>query len=157
EPPPIVAAEPDAPACVAFRSPTLAADVYLDGARFGTTRDRGCRELPAGSYTFQLRGALIEEKVVRLDLAPGEIRDRVVVDLVSLPARVRFSNDYADGCVASVDGHERGDLRALGRTLLLERPDKPHEISLRCGGRTYAARYERLSGPDVWFSAEDPP
>jgi tRNA A-37 threonylcarbamoyl transferase component Bud32 len=147
----------DAPACVAFRSLSMPADVYLDGTRFGTTRDRGCRELPAGSYTFQLRGPLIEEKTVHVDLKPGELRDRIVVELVSLPARVRFSMDYADTCTASVDGRDRGELRSLGHTLLLERPDKPHDVALRCGGRSYTTHYERLSGPDVWFTPEDPP
>jgi tRNA A-37 threonylcarbamoyl transferase component Bud32 len=157
QPAEVGAAKPAEPACVAFRSLTAPADVYLDGVRIATTRDVGCHQLPAGSYSFVLRGGMVEETTIRLTLKPGERRDAELVQLALRPGKVRFAPTLGATCVVSVDGLAQGSLESLGYAVLLTRPDRPHRVSLKCGQKTLAEDYAGLAYPEVWFDGSAAP
>jgi tRNA A-37 threonylcarbamoyl transferase component Bud32 len=145
------------PACVAFRTLTAPADVYLDGVRIATTRDVGCHQLPAGTYSFVLRGGMVEETTIRLTLKPGERRDAELVQLALRPGKVRFAPTLSAACVVSVDGLAQGSLESLGYSVLLTRPDRPHRVSLKCGQKTLSEDYAGLAYPEVWFDGASSP
>lgn len=152
-----VPAAPPAPACVAFRTPAAPADVHLDGVRLRSTREPGCAEVPSGHHVFVLSGPMVRERRVALDLAPGEVRDPVIVRLERVPARVRFREDLPSGCVVLVDGLAQGTLGELGHAVELEQPDTPHEVTLSCSGVGLARRYDRIDYPEVLFDARGGP
>ena len=144
-------------ACVEFRTASAWADVHLNGRKIGTTRDPGCTRVPPGEHLFTLRHQMVEPREITLNLAPGE-QHKQVVEMVRLPAKVRFSDTWSDSCVVAVDGVVRGTLAALGRSVTLERPDRAHEITLNCPGRPVAReRFERLRDLEVFFYGQDGP
>ncbi|MFM2161013.1 MAG: hypothetical protein RLZZ383_525 [Pseudomonadota bacterium] len=142
------------PACVSFRALAAPADVFLDGKRIGTTRDRACALVPSGTQNFTLQGAMIRPASVRLDLAPGEQRIGVVVDLERLPARLRFASRYDAACLVSRDGAPIGTLAAQHYAIELPDPDQRHVVTLRCDDTTSSMTIARLDYPEAWFEPE---
>jgi hypothetical protein len=136
---------------VSFRALAAPAEVFHDGKRIGTTRDRTCASVPSGSQTFTLQGAMVRPATLRLDLAPGEQRLGVVVDLERLPARVRFASRYAASCVVSRDGAPLGTLAANGYVIELADPDARHVVGLRCDETTTSMTIARLDYPEAWY------
>ncbi len=143
-----------AAACVSFRALAAPADVFLDGKRIGTTRDRTCALVPAGTQTFTLQGSMIRPASVRLDLSPGEQRTGVVVDLERLPARLRFATRYDGGCLVSRDGTALGTLASQNYAIELPDPDQRHVVTLRCAEITSSMTITRLDYPEAWFEPE---
>jgi hypothetical protein len=125
--------------------------------RIATTRDVGCHQLPAGTYSFVLRGGMVEETTIRLTLKPGERRDAELVQLALRPGKVRFAPTLSAACVVSVDGLAQGSLESLGYSVLLTRPDRPHRVSLKCGQKTLSEDYAGLAYPEVWFDGASSP
>jgi hypothetical protein len=153
---PVPAAPPE-PACIGLRSLSAPAEVWLAGTRLGTTRDRGCARVPAGTHTFTLRGPMIREREVVVTLAPGEVLDPYVVTLERAPGRVRFSATLPATCVVLVDDATRGTLGALDYAVQLSPPDRPHDVVLSCQGQRQSVRYASLDYPEVWFASEKAP
>ena len=151
---------PDAPACVGFRTTDGWSDVYLDGVRIRSTRDRGCHMLPPGTYTFALRSPFFEEEQVTVTLAAGEERtgaDAVLVTLRRRPARVRFPASLDEDCLVFVDRAPRGTIAALGGEVSLQDPGRPHTIDVRCGETTLRQSWPALPQPDVTFDGRPVP
>lgn len=142
--------EPLEEACVAIRAEEGYAEIFHEGVRLGNTRDRGCRKLPAGTHTFQLRHRTILDQDVTLTLKPGEQRTEVV-PLTHRPARVRFLPKYGEDCLVSVDGVPRGTLAALGGEVQVADPTEPHEVILECGDVRYRRAYDSMRYPDITF------
>ncbi len=153
-PSPAVTEAAPAPACVSFRALAAPADVFLDGKRIGTTRDRACAVVPSGTQNFTLQGAMIRPASVQLDLAPGEQRIGVVVDLERLPARLRFASRYDAACLVSRDGTPIGSLAAQHYAIDLPDPDQRHVVTLRCDDTTSSMTIARLDYPEAWFEPE---
>jgi hypothetical protein len=156
----VTPAAPPAPeplACVGIRSLSAPAEVWWGDRRLGTTRDKGCHAVPAGTHEFVLRGDMIRERRVTLTLAPGETRDPVVVELDPAPARVRFPSRMPDTCVVLVDDVARGTLGALDHQVQIDRPDRPHEIVVSCDGVRQSDRWPRFDYPEVWFEPSGSP
>ncbi len=151
-----VAASPSGPACVAIRS-HAPAEVFVDGKRFASTRDQHCHEIPAGTWTFELRASLYQDNHATLTLQPGQVLDGVWVELERLPAKVRFSGDLSGTCLASVDGAPVGTLGKLSYVVNLDRPERPHEVGLLCGSKQVSRHYDGLTRPEVWFDAAGGP
>lgn len=149
-------AEAVEPACVALRSREPAA-MYLDGVRLRGVRDPGCTELAPGTYTFELRGDMVRTREITVELAAGQVEDKLMVDLERLPARVRFGRQHADDCVVLVDGMTRGTVARLDRSVELEHPETPHTVELDCGGKRTARTYRRIDYPEVLFDGRETP
>ncbi len=148
---------PDTPACVAFRSLDGIAHVYLEGRRLGTTRDRGCLEVPPGDHTFMLQGPMILDKTVQLQLQPGQHLEQVMVQLERAPATLRFPATMESGCVVSLDGMPQGTLHDLDHHISLPRPEREHQVTVTCGGRSQTVTYRDLTYPEVMFDGSEAP
>ncbi len=146
-----LAAAVPAPACVGFRTPDAPAEVYLEGVRIRSTREPGCAKVPSGHQVFTISGPMVREVSYPIDLAPGEVRDPIVVELERRPARVRFPEGYDNDCVVAVDGVTRGTLGGLRGAIELERPEVRHVVAVQCGSASREQVFERIDYPEILF------
>ncbi len=149
--PPAAVLTPPAPACVGFRTPDAPAEVYLDGVRIRSTREPGCAKVPSGHQVFTISGPMVREVSYPIDLAPGEVRDPIVVKLERRPARVRFPEGYGGDCVVLVDGITRGTVGGLRGAIELEHPEVRHVVAVQCGSASREQVFERIDYPEILF------
>lgn len=148
---PVAPPEPPKPACIAFRSKSAPAEVYLDEVRIGSTRDGRCYELPPGTYDFVLTGEMVREHVERVTLAAGQVEMAWQVELTPLPCQLRFASSYAPDCTVTVNGQALGTLGELRHQVMIERPDQPSSVLLQCDGKQARAEFSRFEYSTVTF------
>jgi len=142
-------------ACIAIRSLNSHADIYVGGDRLGTTRDPGCVRMKPGTYIFELRGSMVLPQTVQVELASGQRLDPYVVELQRRPARIRFPSTFEGSCVVLVDGVAGTTLQGGGYQVLVDDPERPHTVELRCPNQRFQARYDRLRYPDIMFDGAE--
>jgi hypothetical protein len=147
---------PDAPAWVELRA-NLPADIWLGDRRVGNTRQRDPIEVPPGVHEFELRSDLVEPRVVRVIVAPGEHWSGPNVHLEHRPATVHFEPSFPAECVVAIDGVARGTMADIGWSVPLRQPTAVHDVQVSCPGeKPQRQHYSGLTTPEVTMRQEAP-
>ena len=142
-PAPIAPPEPlerDAPGYLKIRSGDLPADIYLQGAKIGSTRSLQPIELPPGSYELEIRSSHIIPKELIVFIGPGETLEEEIL-LQPRPATVKIGPRYDPRCDVTLDDVNLGTVEGLDRAIQVTEPSNPHVVRLTCGAEVYEHSY----------------
>jgi len=128
----------------------LTAEVYVGGSRIGRTLE--AIPLSAGVYDLRIESPFAESHVESGVVIEPDRKRVVDVSLTLKKRRVEFVG-WADDCRVWVDGFEGNTLGELEHYWLVERPDRPLDLEVKCpGGKGDSQRWEYLTRDTVFVA-----
>lgn len=123
----------------------LPADIWIDGARMGHTRQPDAIKLLPGNYHIVLRGEWIEDYSMDVTLKPGDrFLPPSILKLTKKPAMISVPAGYANSCVAYINDVRQGTLLQRSRVFSIENASEKTIFQLSCPSGDYSATFTNL-------------
>jgi serine/threonine-protein kinase len=123
----------------------LPADIWIDGARMGHTRQPDTIKLLPGNHHIVLRGEWIEDYSMDVNLKPGDIfLPPSIIKLTKKPAMISVPAGYANTCVAYINDVRQGTLLQRNRVFSVQNASEKTIFKLSCPSGDYSATFTNL-------------
>ncbi|MBT3220628.1 MAG: hypothetical protein HN348_16200, partial [Proteobacteria bacterium] len=133
------------------------ADVYIKGKRRGSTRgDDQLLTLPVGSEVITIKGALLQDYELKVEIAPNEVLEKTV-ELRPRKFNVTIDDSYPPTCIVVLNRLSKGAIEKSGRVITIDHPDRKNEIILDCDGQVHTREFTYMTSDAVYPPPPDQP
>ena len=124
----------------------LPADIWIDGARMGHTRQPDAIKLLPGNHHIVLRGEWIEDYAMDVTLQAGDkFLPPSIIKLTKKPATISVPAEYPSTCTVYINKVRQGTLLNPSRVFTIQDATKEVLFELSCPNQDYAKNYTNLN------------